>query len=478
MTGERDLGTRSRNRTAGALLSWAVAVCLMVSSPATGWAATYGSAGISSFPTVHVVGNGQEYTEVTESSYEWKGWVELDAKGFALIEGWHLYPTLKAEGLPSQPFSLYKESDSYPFGKWATYVKVSKTGEFPSYAVRGFAAKVCNQNAEKLREQGRSDTWIFDRQHKIAVEVWASYDVNVTVGDKFLEAGWPMSKEIVCEKWAGPKVAGPDKLQGVMEVKKSQLVLFPSSHTGQCPVDISMFMKVTGNGAGSFEAWVESSDGWKSKKMVKSITQQDGEYQVDFSEKIPVPIVLPASGGGGGSGAGSQAAGGKAAVKPGPGDTLPPGGGPPVSPGVGLAGADQPSNVHKASLRLVATGGGKTVASGWQDYSVTCDPKVTAGLKPAENLAVGVHVVQSSLIVTPQAGPTGKCGVELRGSILTNVANAKVKLAYRNHKGVTTPPREVTTSVTKQAVFTDHLDFSKKAGGMWIDQTGVWNPDG
>jgi hypothetical protein len=41
--------------------------------------------------------------------------------------------------------------------------------------------------------------------------------------------------------------------------------------------------------------------------------------------------------------------------------------------------------VHKASLRLVATGGGKTVTSGWQDYTITCDPKVATGLKPAEN---------------------------------------------------------------------------------------------
>jgi hypothetical protein len=40
-------------------------------------------------------------------------------------------------------------------------------------------------------------------------------------------------------------------------------------------------------------------------------------------------------------------------------------------------------------LRLVATGGGKTVTSGWRDYTVTCDPKVAVGLKPAENLAVG-----------------------------------------------------------------------------------------
>ncbi len=394
MTGWRDRLTRAagawlvgRTTWQGAFLAWAVA-CLVVSVPAMGWAATYGTAGITSFPTLHVVGNGQDYTEVTESGYEWKGWVELDAKGFALIQGWLLHPSLKVEGQSSLPLWPYEVSDSYPFGKWATYVK--KTGmhkEFPGSAVRAFAAQACNRNAQKLREQGRSNTWIFDRQHKIAVEVWATYDVDVTVGDKVLEAGWPIFKEIVCEKWAGSKVAGPDKFQGVMEVKASQFVLFPSAHTGPCPVDVSMFMKVTGNGAGSFEAWVESSDGWKSKKMVRSIAgPQSGEYVEDFSDKLPVPIVLPASSGGGGSGAGSQAAGGKAAVKPGPGDTLAPKSGPPVSPG-GLSGTDRPGNVHKASLRLVATAGGKTVASGWQDYTVTCDPKVTAGLKPAENLA-------------------------------------------------------------------------------------------
>ena len=394
MTGWRDRLTRAawawlRGRTArqGAFLAWAVA-WLVVSVPATGGAATYGTAGITSFPTLHVVGNGTDYTDVTESGYEWKGWVELDAKGFALIQGWFLHPSLKVEG-SSLALWPHQVSDSYPFGKWATYVKkTNMRKEFPGSAVRSFAAQACNRNAEKLREQGRTNTWIFDRQHKIAVEVWATYDVDVTVGDKVLEAGWPISKEIVCEKWTGAKVAGPDKFQGVMEVKASQLVLFPSAHTGPCPVEVSMFMKVTGNGAGSFEAWVESSDGWKSKKMVRSI-RQGGEYLEDFSDKIPVPIVLPASSGGGGSGAGSQASGSKAAVKPGPGDTLPPKGGPPVSPGAGLSGADRPPNVHKASLRLVATGGGKTVTSGWQDYTVTCDPKVAVGLKPAENLAGG-----------------------------------------------------------------------------------------
>ena len=392
MTGWRDRLTRAarawlvgRTTCQGAFLAWAVA-WLVVSVPATGGAATYGTAGIASFPTLHVVGNGTDYTDVTESGYEWKGGLELDAKGFALIQGWFLHPSLKVEGQSSLPLWPHQVSDSYPFGKWATFVKkTNMRKEFPAFAVRSFAAQACNRNAEKLREQGRTDTWIFDRQHKIAVEVWATYDVDVTVGDKVLEAGWPISKEIVCEKWAGSKVAGPDKLQGVMEVKRSQLVLFPSAHTGPCPVDVSMFMKVTGNGAGSFEAWVESSDGWKSKKMVRSI-RQGGEYLEDFSDKIPVPIVLPASSGGGGSGAGSQASGSKAAVKPGPGDTLPPKGGPPVSPGGGLAGADQPGNVHKASLRLVATGGGKTVTSGWQDYKITCDPKVATGLKPAENI--------------------------------------------------------------------------------------------
>ena len=478
MRDERDRVVRRSIRTPGFLASWAV-MAWMLTAPVTGWAATYGTAGITSFPRLHVVGNGQEYTNVTESSYEWKGWVELDAKGFALIEGWHLYPTLRVEGQPSQPLSLYKASDSYPFGKWATYVKKTETESFPGFAVRDFAARACNRNADKLREQGRSNTWIFDREHKIALEVWADYDVNVTVGDKFLEAGWPMLNEIVCEKWAGAApVAGAKDLQGIMEVRAAQLVLFPGIHTGACPVDISLFMKVKGNGAGSFEAWVESSDGWKSKKMIRSIGgQSGGEYQVDFSEKVPVPIVLPASTPGGGSGAGSQASTGKAAAKGGPGDTLPPKGGPPVAGG-GLAAADRPDNVHKASLRLVAVGGGKTVASDWQDYTVTCDPKVTAGLQPADNLATAVSVLQSSLAVTPQAGLSGKCGVELRGQIQTNVANAKVKLAYRNHKGVTTPPREVTTGLNKQAVFTDQLDFSKKQGGMWIEQGGAWNPNG
>ena len=93
MSGWRDRLTRAawawlRGRTTrqGAFMAWAV-VWLVVSVPATGGAATYGTAGITSFPTLHVVGNGTDYTDVTESGYEWKGWVEARCQGLRADPG-------------------------------------------------------------------------------------------------------------------------------------------------------------------------------------------------------------------------------------------------------------------------------------------------------------------------------------------------------------------------------------------------------
>jgi hypothetical protein len=264
-----------------------------------------------------------------------------------------------------------------------------------------------------------------------------------------------------------------------MEVKDAKLVVFPGQYGGACPVQLSLFGRVTGNGFGSFESWVESTEGWKSTKVIRRIDgKRDGQYQEEFTEKVTIPIVRPTGTPGGGGPAGGQAAGGGnlASPKP-PVDTIPGSGKPPASPSAGLT-TGRPGNTHQAALRTVAAAGGKTVASAWQDYKVTCDPKVAPGLTPTDALAAEVRVTQSSLTVTPRTSLLGKCEVELRGRLSTNVAFADVTLVYRNHKGVTTPPREVTTGANKEASFTDTLDFSKTAGGLWIEQGGVIGPGG
>ena len=87
-------------------------------------------------------------------------------------------------------------------------------------------------------------------------------------------------------------------------------------------------------------------------------------------------------------------------------------------------------------------------------------------------------MTQASLAVSPRTNPLGKCQVELRGKITTNVAFADVTLAYRNHKGVTTPSREVTTGANREVSFSDTLDFSKTEGGLWIEQGGTIGPGG
>ena len=117
------------------------------------------------------------------------------------------------------------------------------------------------------------------------------------------------------------------------------------------------------------------------------------------------------------------------------------------------------------------------MASHRQNYKVTCDPKVAPGVQPV-HLTAEVRVEQASLAIIPQTNMLGKCAVQLKGTIVTNLAHADVVLAYKNHKGVTTPSREVTTGANRQAQFTDTLDFGKSGTGLWIDQSGVMDPAG
>ena len=252
--------------------------------------------------------------------------------------------------------------------------------------------------------------------------------------------------------------------------------MFPDQHAGACPVQLSLFGKVTGNRFGSFElggvdrGLEVDQDGpehrEQDERSVPGAVHREGD-RADRAARARREVAVGPEGRCGRGQSGQP----KPPVHPFPGKK------PPVSPGGGLT-TGRPGNVHQAALRVVATAGGKTVTSGWQDYKVTCDPKVAPGLVPIDVLAAEIRVVQSTLAVKPRTNQLGKCEVELTGKIWTNVAHADVTLAYRNHKGVTTPEREVTTGANKEVTFTDTLDFSKTGGGLWIEQGGVIGPGG
>jgi hypothetical protein len=432
------------------------------------------------FPSIVVLGDGQTYTGVSGIGYAWEATVEVETGTSGRIKEWMVWPTLTVEGQPklelkAAGFHKWYPSASDPWPR-PKHVKADIARIFPDVAIKDYVVQACNRNADRLRQLGQSNAQIFAASHRIQAQTSPQSTLDVTVGgDTMSESFIPVSADIVCEKWSGAVLppAGGGDLAGPMEVKEAKLVVFPDQHAGACPVQLSLFARVTGSRAGTFETWLESTEGWKSVPTVHSIAgKTDGQYQEEFTEKITIPIAR-STGTPGGAPAGGQAAGGDALASPKPpADPIPGQHKPPVSPSAGVT-TGRPANAHQAALRVVAKAGGKTVTSGWRDYRVTCDPKVAPGLTPIDLLTTEVRVTQASLTVTPRTSPLGKCAVELRGKVSTNVAFADVTVAYRNDKGVTTPPREVVTGANKEVSFTDTLDFSKTAGGLWIEQGGV-----
>lgn len=468
----------SRHWAAGCLAL--VLLLAPTAAPAKGGVAIRGY----KFPSIVVIGNGQAYTGVSGIGYAWEVSLDVDTGASGRIKEWRIWPTLTIEGESELELKTHGHREWYPSAAdpWPRPKHVSKSLAllFPDVVIQGYVVAACNRNADRLRQAGESNATIFGRAHQLPATTAPQWWLDLTVGgDTSSEAFFPVPADIVCAKWAGvviPPPKGSGDVAAPMEVRNAKLVVFPSQHSGGCPVQLSLFGRVTSNGFGSFESWVESTEGWKSTKTARNIdVKADGEYEDQFTEKVVIPIVRPAGQGGHGPASGQVGGSGQMATPKRPIDPVPGQGKPPASPGGGVT-TGTPSNVHRAAVRLVAHGGGKTVASGWQDYAVTCDPKVTPGLAPFDALAAEVRVTQASLAVSPRTNPLGKCEVELRGKITTNVAFADVTLAYRNHKGVTTPAREVTTGANREASFTDTLDFGKDAGGLWIEQGGTIGP--
>jgi hypothetical protein len=463
----------------------ALAALLLALAPCPARAAGGLAATNYAFPSIVAVGNGHRYTHLSAVGYAWEVDVDISTSASGRIKEWQIWPVLTVEGQPSFELKLYGHREWYPSAADPWPRPKSKKRHvaalFPDVLIRDYVVSACNQNADRLRQMGQSDAKIFSESHRINATTNPLWKLDFTIGgDEFSETFQPVPADIVCAGVAGAAVPPPKAgdIAVPMEVRQSGLVVFPSQHDGACPAQLSLFGQVTGNAFGTFDSWLESTEGWKSTKTTRTIhSKADSWYEEQFVEKITIPIVRPADTPPGGPASGQAAGGGALTGKQRPPDPVGPPAKPPVSGSGGLT-TGAPPNVHRAALRLMARGGGKTVASGWRNYRVTCDPMVAPGLTPFDALAAEVQVTKASLAVTPRTNPLGKCEVELRGKITTNVAFADVALAYRNHKGVTTPIREVTTGANREASFSDTLDFSKTAGGLWIEQGGVIGPGG
>jgi hypothetical protein len=359
-------------------LRWgAVAAFALLIAPPT-FAYTGASLEWLHFPQLAVASDGDHYTVVTGIGYAWEGRVAIESEGLPRVKSWSLYPILHVEGLESLSFKPYAAGKSYPIGKRPQDVHRTVGTIFPNIFVNEYAAAACNLHLERLMSQGQSRAQVLSQQRTVAADLGWGLDLDITVGDPIIEASAPMQVDIVCEKSPAKGVkpgASGVTTTGDFELDNARLTIFPDTWSGACPKDLTLFMEVQGNHTGTFEARIESTAGWKSTKTVLQTNEFDdnsGLWTREFSDPFSVPVKMPTPGGGGG---GIEPAAGDFQVQQNPGDDVPIGPSTPQAAGGGFAAADPGSNVHQQSLRLVATANGKTVASPWKQYRVTCDPK-------------------------------------------------------------------------------------------------------
>ncbi|WP_163270732.1 peptidoglycan-binding domain-containing protein [Chelativorans alearense] len=285
---------------------------------------------------------------------------------------------------------------------------------------------------------------------------------------------------VTCE--AVPGAGGPEEISQDLppyQVVGAALQGAPSVHEGACPVDLELSMSVESNIPGPFEARIEAKSGWKSEKLASQTSEAgaNGSWAKHFTANLAIPVERPPEEPSGGAGMDAAAGIGQlGTVEPAPDDTFPGSGGIPDGPGEVQTGYN-PRNLHEDSLRLVATGGGKTVISEWWKYSVTCDPQVgpSVGDLP-QSLGQPAFIEQAFLTTFPKAPMDGsQCGMTVVGWIQTNVKNVPVKFRLRNHQGVTTPWQTILTSHANNiGKFLENLDFSTSGEGVWVSEEGGW----
>jgi hypothetical protein len=363
------------------LFAFALLIVLLV-TPAITFAFCSGYTRWLDFPAIPVINNGTEYTDLESSSivFGWEGKFEVTCGVFGRVKNWEVYPLIYDESLGILSFQPYSVKKSYPVFKRPKEVNKIEGRIFPDVYIQNYAIASCNSHANQLRHQGYSDTEIFGNEHIIPLHQHLILKVDTTIGEFFYEDQAQIGKaEITCKKWDGLKVSSGASGFGSetnFKLVDASLILFPSGYEGKCPADLHLFMKVEANLKGIFEAHIESSDGWKSDKVVLQTTkfvEHNGNWMRDFDEILTIPVQIPTP-----PHSDSGVPPGRSelsSIPHDPGVDIP-GSIPDWTPADSLTTDSFPNNDHKASLRLVAKTGDQIISSKWRGYNYKCEPKV------------------------------------------------------------------------------------------------------
>ncbi len=196
--------------------------------------------------TLVVRSNGVSYTQLeTPPSVVVFARLEYDTGVSGRIKSWWIQPKIiNGYGIYSElpGMSLYRKSQSYKKGSRPKSIGLDLVLPVPGSLFADAAVFMCNMKAEHLRNQGKSNAWIFSQDRMVNFEVRVDYDVDAWgagSNNPILEGGGYKEITVWCSRFTGPKVptvngklAVPTKvIKATMQVK----AIAPPS--GICRID-------------------------------------------------------------------------------------------------------------------------------------------------------------------------------------------------------------------------------------------------
>lgn len=242
------------------------------------------------FPNLTAKAEGHQYKRPSAvPAYAWKAELFLSPGHTAGVKSWEIWPELDGS-LSLKSFGVAK---SYPVGHRPFEVEKTVGRVIYASVLEDFAVEKCTANAQKLKQQGKSDAWIFSREHELTFEVRLEldYDIRIGVDSHLPSAGIGLEhRKITCEAAPPPSREpvdpGPTREPRDNSVESATLITIEqTAANGLCQVTTSGVVTTTLPDTTVKFRYADDDGHQSDVKTVKT----DHSRTVFFSHKYDVP---------------------------------------------------------------------------------------------------------------------------------------------------------------------------------------------
>jgi hypothetical protein len=250
---------------------------VLAGTTATTSFADNGSASVDSVapkPMV-VLSNGQNYTGVDVNFLvSIKLRLKFDTGSVGGVKSWRVHPTASTGygvSMPVGGLEAYSEHKTYGQGNRPKKIDRTETILIPVNLFQGLAIQMCEFQATKLRQQGKSDAEIFGQDRMVSFNVWGNASVDSTgagSGNQEWQAIAAKSWPVKCAKFKGSKIPkGPGGIGATAKVESAVTKLKEiNTQDGTCQIRVTTAIRTDIAGATIGFRYVHS-DGKKSEKF-------------------------------------------------------------------------------------------------------------------------------------------------------------------------------------------------------------------